>query len=277
MRIEWRYRRHVAANWQAVERDDFVSMCISRCGVAREARTISASHSSTENNMNTIRATGKRLASAAIACGALLSGAAHAQLDLQSLGASLLGGAQQQQAAPSQGLSQLLQSYVGANQQVLAGQSSLASAMGLSGAAGQAQQAAGLLGGGNALTPAALSQMGGAQQSVSQALGQAFASGGAHGPVDKQTFSNGLTSLGQGLTQYSQLQSGLGNLGGANPAALLQAGLDPQNRQAASYIAQSAPGQLQSLATTLSQAVQFAMSQGISIPSVATSALKLLP
>ncbi|KVV42710.1 hypothetical protein WK81_16390 [Burkholderia ubonensis] len=229
--------------------------------------------------MNRIRATGKRLAWAGAVCGVLLSGAAHAQLDLQSLGASLLGGGQQQ-AAPAQGaLGQLLQAYVGANQQVLAGQSSLASAMGLTGAAGQAQQAASLLGGGgNVLTPAALSQMGGAQQSVSQALGQAFATGGAaHGPVDKQAFSNGLASLGQGLTQYSQLQSGLGGLGSTNPAELLQAGLNPQNAQAASYIAQSAPGQLQSLAATLSQAVQFATSQGISVPSVATSALKLLP
>ncbi|KVW21470.1 hypothetical protein [Burkholderia ubonensis] len=229
--------------------------------------------------MNRIRATGKRLAWAGAVCGALLSGAAHAQLDLQSLGASLLGGGQQQ-AAPAQGaIGQLLQAYVGANQQVLAGQSSLASAMGLTGAAGQAQQAASLLGsGGNVLTPAALSQMGGAQQSVSQALGQAFATGGAaRGPVDKQVFSNGLASLGQGLTQYSQLQSGLGGLGSTNPAELLQAGLNPQNAQAASYIAQSTPGQLQSLAATLSQAVQFATSQGISVPSVATSALKLLP
>ncbi|KVG80941.1 hypothetical protein WJ36_16150 [Burkholderia ubonensis] len=229
--------------------------------------------------MNRIRATGKRLAWAGAVCGALLSGAAHAQLDLQSLGASLLGGGQQQ-AAPAQGaIGQLLQAYVGANQQVLAGQSSLASAMGLTGAAGQAQQAASLLGSsGNVLTPAALSQMGGAQQSVSQALGQAFATGGAaRGPVDKQAFSNGLASLGQGLTQYSQLQSGLGGLGSTNPAELLQAGLNPQNAQAASYIAQSAPGQLQSLAATLSQAVQFATSQGISVPSVATSALKLLP
>ncbi|KVC61455.1 hypothetical protein [Burkholderia stagnalis] len=238
--------------------------------------------------MNMIRATGKRIAQAGLVCGALLSGAAHAQLDLQSLGASLLGGGQQQAAAapaqgaaaPAQGaVAQLLQAYVGANQQVLTGQSSLASAMGLTGAAGQAQQAASLLGsGGNALTPAALSQMGGAQQSVSQALGQAFASGGGtHGPVDKQAFSNGLASLGQGLTQYSQLQSGLGGLGSTSPAALLQAGLNPQNMQAASYIAQSTPGQLQSLATTLSQAVQFATSQGISVPSVASSALKLLP
>ncbi|OMG72883.1 hypothetical protein [Burkholderia ubonensis] len=229
--------------------------------------------------MNRIRATGKRLAWAGAVCGALLSGAAHAQLDLQSLGASLLGGGQQQ-AAPAQGaLGQLLQAYVGANQQVLTGQSSLASAMGLTGAAGQAQQAASQLGGGgNVLTPAALSQMGGAQQSVSQALGQAFATGSAaHGPVDKQAFSNGLASLGQGLTQYSQLQSRLGGLGSTNPAELLQAGLNPQNAQAASYIAQSAPGQLQSLAATLSQAVQFATSQGISVPSVATSALKLLP
>ncbi|RQS68638.1 hypothetical protein DID96_18790 [Burkholderia sp. Bp8963] len=228
--------------------------------------------------MNRIRATGKHLAWAGIVCGALLSGAAHAQLDLQALGASLLGGGQQQTAPAQGGMAQLLQAYVGANQQVLTGQSSLASAMGLTGAAGQAQQAASLLGGGNALTPAALSQMGGAQQSVSQALGQAFANGGAsHGPIDKQAFSNGLASLGQGLTQYSQLQSGLGSLGSANPASLLQSGLNPQNVQAASYIAQSAPGQLQSLASTLSQAVQFATSQGISVPSAAASALKLLP
>ncbi|VWM19116.1 hypothetical protein [Burkholderia lata] len=212
--------------------------------------------------MKQIRATGRHLATAGIAFGILASGAAHAQLDLQSIGASLLGGGQQQAAPAQGGVAQLLQAYVGANQQVLTGQSSLASAMGLTGAAGQAQQAASQLTGGDALTPAALSQMGGAQQSVSQALGQAFASGGAtHGPIDKQAFSNGLASLGQGLTQYSQLQSGL----------------NPQNMQAASYIAQSAPGQLQSLTTTLSQAVQFATSQGISVPSVASSALKLLP
>ncbi|WP_269504523.1 hypothetical protein [Burkholderia sp. IMCC1007] len=230
--------------------------------------------------MKHIRATGKQLATAGIAFGILLgvNGSAHAQLDLQSIGSALLGGGQQQAAPAQGGVAQLMQAYVGANQQVLVGQSSLASAMGLTGAAGQAQQAAGLLAGGNALTPAALSQMGGAQQSVSQALGQAFASGGAtQGPVDKQAFSKGLASLGQGLTQYSQLQSGLGNLGSTSAASLLQSGLSPQNMQAASYIAQSAPGQLQSLAATLSQAVQFATSQGISVPSVASSALKLLP
>jgi hypothetical protein len=55
---------------------------------------------------------------------------------------------------------------------------------------------------------------------------------------------------------------------------LLQSGVNPQNAQAASYIAQSAPGQLQSLMSTLTQAVQFASSHGISVPSVASSALK---
>ncbi|OXH89452.1 hypothetical protein CA831_13850, partial [Burkholderia multivorans] len=109
--------------------------------------------------MKHIRAARRHLAFAGIAFGMLLSGAAHAQLDLQSIGSSLLGGGQQ--AAPAQGgVAQLLQAYVGANRQVLAGQSSLASAMGLSGAAGQAQQAASVLGNGDALTPAALSQMG---------------------------------------------------------------------------------------------------------------------
>ena len=77
--------------------------------------------------------------------------------------------------ASSGGISQLLQTYVGANQQVLSGQSSLASAMGLSSAAGQAQQAAGLLSGG---TPSVsqLTQVGSTQQSLSQTLTQAFAS-----------------------------------------------------------------------------------------------------
>ena len=213
--------------------------------------------------MKQIRATGRHLASACIAFGILASGTAHAQLDLQSIGASLLGGGQQQAAPTQGGVAQLLQAYVGANQQVLTGQSSLASAMGLTGAAGQAQQAASQLAGGNALTPAALSQMGGAQQSVSQALGRAFASGGAtHGPIDKQAFSNGLASLGQprSIRNCSRgRQSRFDERGVA-----VAVGLNPQNMQAASYIAQSAPGQLQSLATTLSQAVQFATSQGIS-------------
>ncbi|ONE27753.1 hypothetical protein AQ949_05380 [Burkholderia pseudomallei] len=173
---------------------------------------------------------------------------------------------------------------IACHQQVLAGQASLASAMGLTGAAGQAQHAAGLLtnGGTGALTPGALSQVGGAQQSVAQALTQAFASGGANGAasgagVDKAAFTRGLASLGEGVTQYSRLQSGLGKLGESNPASLLQSGLDPNNLKAASYIAQSAPNQFQSIGGTLGAAVQYAMSHGISVPSVASSALKLLP
>ncbi|KVE32623.1 hypothetical protein [Burkholderia sp. TSV86] len=235
--------------------------------------------------MKTIHRLAKRAALAGCAGAMLLAGnGAFAQLDLQNLGSSLLGGAgASQQQAGSTGVSQLLQSYAGANQQVLAGQASLASAMGLSGAAGQAQQAAGLLtqGGASALTPSALSRVGGAQQSVGQALTQAFASRGASGAagasVDKAAFTRGLTSLGEGLTQYSHLQSGLGGLSGENPASLLQAGLDPNNLKAASYIAQSAPGQLQSIGSTLGAAVRYATSHGIPVPDVASSALKLLP
>ncbi|AJY40162.1 hypothetical protein I6G56_23405 [Burkholderia humptydooensis] len=236
--------------------------------------------------MKTINRFARRAALVCCAGSVLASGAAFAQVDLQSLGASLLGGgaAQQASASGASGMAQVLQSYVGANQQVLAGQASLASAMGLTGAAGQAQHAAGLLtgGGASALTPGALSQVGGAQQSVAQALTQAFASGGASGAasgagVDKAAFTRGLASLGEGVTQYSQLQSGLGNLGASNPASLLQSGLDPNNLRAASYIAQNAPSQLQSIGGTLGAAVQYAMSHGISVPSVASSALKLLP
>lgn len=239
--------------------------------------------------MKTINRFVKRATLVCCASAALASGAAFAQVDLQSLGASLLGGGASQQASASgaAGMSQVLQSYVGANQQALAGQASLASAMGLAGAAGQAQHAAGLLtnGGTSVPTPGALSQVGGAQQSVAQALTQAFASGGTGGSsggasgagVDKAAFTRGLASLGEGITQYSQLQSGLGDLGASNPASLLQSGLDPNNLKAVSYIAQNAPSQLQSIGGTLSAAVQYAMSHGISVPPVASSALKLLP
>jgi len=210
--------------------------------------------------------------------GLFASGVSNAQLNLKQFG---IGGGDTSAdagAASSGGISQLLQTYVGANQQVLSGQSSLASAMGLSSAAGQAQQAAGLLSGG---TPSVsqLTQVGSTQQSLSQTLTQAFAGrvGGTGNatqtPVNKQAFTDGLASLGKGVSQYSSLQSGLGSIGQMNPASLLQAGMNPQTAQSASYIAQSAPGQLQSLMSTLSSAVQFATSNGISVPSIAKSAL----
>ncbi|PTQ93852.1 hypothetical protein C8K18_11530 [Paraburkholderia sp. GV068] len=212
--------------------------------------------------------------------GLFASGAANAQLNLKQFG---IGGgdssADAGAAASPGGLSQLLQTYVGANQQVLSGQSTLASAMGLSGAAGQAQQAAGLLSSGGTPSVSQLTQVGSTQQSLSQTLTQAFASraGGASGasqtPVNKQAFTDGLSSLAKGVSQYSSMQSGLGSIGQMNPSSLLQAGMNPQTMQSASYIAQSAPGQLQSLMSTLSSAVQFASSQGISVPSIARSAL----
>ncbi|HEY1997788.1 hypothetical protein [Paraburkholderia sp.] len=209
--------------------------------------------------------------------GLLASSGSYAQLNLSQFG---IGGGNQAAnggaAASSGGVSQLLQTYVGANQQVLSGQSSLASSMGLGSAAGQAQQAAGLLSGG---TPSVsqLTQVGNTQQSLSQTLTQAFAersSSSSAAPVNKQAFSDGLASLGKGVSQYSSLQSSLGSVGQMNPGSLLQSGLNPQTAQAASYVAQSAPGQLQSLMSTLSSAVQFATSHGISVPSIASSALK---
>jgi hypothetical protein len=209
--------------------------------------------------------------------GLLLASNAQAQLNLKQFGIGGGGDNAAAGGASSGSVSQLLQSYVGANQQVLSGQSSLASAMGMSSAAGQAQQAAGLLSGG---TPSVsqLTQVGSTQQSLSQKLTDAFtshASGGASAtPVNKEAFTEGLSSLGKGVSQYSSLQSGLGSLGQMSPTSMLQSGLNPQTAQSASYIAKSAPGQLQSLMSTLSSAVQFASSHGITVPSVATSALK---
>ncbi|WP_323121180.1 hypothetical protein [Burkholderia alba] len=209
----------------------------------------------------------------------LASSVVHAQLDGTDRAASQpAGGAGPAAVAPS-GASPLLRVYLDANRRVLAGQSSLASALGLAGAAGQARQAGSVLAGGaGALTPAALSQVGGAQQSVAQALAQAFASGGAGlAPIDPAGFSEGLVSLGQGVVEYAQLRSGLDHPDGANPPPpSSQTRLDPGNPSAASFIARNARNELLSIGSTLRLAVRFAVSHGMAVPPVATSALELL-
>ncbi|WP_250514717.1 hypothetical protein [Caballeronia sp. INDeC2] len=221
--------------------------------------------------------------SAGIAFALIAPAASYAQLNLQQFGfgsgkADVAAGANG--AAQPSALNSLVQGYLGANQQVLSGQSNLASAMGMSSVASQAQSAAGLLsgasGGSGVPSTSVLSQLGGTQQSVSQSLMQAL-SNGATPPAtaaSKQSFSDGLASLGQGVKQYAGLQSNLGSVTNSmNMSSLLQAGSNPATAQAASYIAQSAPGQLQSLVQTLTQAVQYAKTNGISVPSVASSAL----
>jgi hypothetical protein len=221
--------------------------------------------------------------SAGIAFALIAPAASYAQLNLQQFG---FGSGKADVAAGANGATQpsalnsLVQGYLGANQQVLSGQSTLASAMGMSSVASQAQSAAGVLsgasGGSGVPSTSVLSQLGGTQQSVSQSLMQAFTSGSTPPPTaaSKQSFSDGLASLGQGVKQYAGLQSDLGSVTNSmNMSSLLQAGSNPATAQAASYIAQSAPGQLQSLVQTLSQAVQYAKTNGISVPSVASAAL----
>ena len=73
-----------------------------------------------------------------VSAGLLVSGATHAQLNLQQFGIGGGNSSNSAAATSSGGVTQLLQSYVGANQQVLSGQSSLASAMGLGSAADKA-------------------------------------------------------------------------------------------------------------------------------------------
>ncbi|BBP98053.1 hypothetical protein BSFA1_31820 [Burkholderia sp. SFA1] len=230
-----------------------------------------------------IRHSHRALLSAGIAIALIAPAASYAQINLQQFG---FGSDKSEAAAGANGaaqpsaLSSLVQNYLGANQQVLSGQSSLASAMGMSSVASQAQSAAGLLqgasGGSGVPSASVLSQLGGTQQSVSQSLMQAFA-GGSTAPAtatSKKTFTDGLASLGQGVKQYAGLQSDLGSVSNSmNMSSLLQAGSNPATAQAATYIAQSAPGQLQSLVQTLTQAVQYAKTNGISVPSIATSAL----
>ncbi|NIF90433.1 hypothetical protein [Burkholderia sp. Cy-637] len=154
--------------------------------------------------------------------------------------------------------------YVDANRRVLAGQADLAVAMGLSGAAGQAASAAGTLGDGSdasRVSSSTLAEIGGAQQSIALALSQAFASASSASalPVDRDSFSSGLASLGEGLQRFEGLPSGAQ---AAAPDA------------ASSRFAEHAPDQIDAAAATLNDAVRYASVHGIEVPPVATLALR---
>ncbi|WP_186017120.1 hypothetical protein [Burkholderia gladioli] len=154
--------------------------------------------------------------------------------------------------------------YVDANRRVLAGQADLAVAMGLSGAAGQAASAAGTLGDdsdASRVSNSTLAEIGGAQQSIALALSQAFASASSASalPVDRDSFSSGLASLGEGLQRFEGLPSGA-------QAAVPDA--------ASSRFAEHAPDQIDAAAATLNDAVRYASVHGIEVPPVATLALR---
>lgn len=153
--------------------------------------------------------------------------------------------------------------YVDANRRVLAGQADLAAAMGLAGAAGQAASAVGTLGADDRaaehVSAAALTQIGGAQQSVALALSQAFASAPQAG-IDRDAFRTGLASLGEGLQRFEALPQGEGH------AQALDA--------AASRFAEHAPDQIDAATATLHDAVHYAAAHGIDVPPVATLALR---
>ncbi|WP_186125193.1 hypothetical protein [Burkholderia gladioli] len=154
--------------------------------------------------------------------------------------------------------------YVDANRRVLAGQADLAIAMGLSGAAGQAASAAGTLGDdsdASRVSNSTLAEIGGAQQSIALALSQAFASASSASalPVDRDSFSSGLASLGEGLQRFEGLPSGAQ---AAAPDA------------ASSRFAEHAPDQIDAAAATLNDAVRYASVHGIEVPPVATLALR---
>ncbi|WP_246794170.1 hypothetical protein [Burkholderia perseverans] len=166
-------------------------------------------------------------------------------------------------SSPAPAASSDWHAYLDANRRVLAGQADLAAAMGLTGAAGQAANAAGTLGDDDVaashVSNTLLSQIGGAQQSIALALSQAFAST-AGAPLDREAFRTGLTSLGEGLQRFEGLRRG-----GPAPASL---------DAASSSIAGHAPDQIDAAASTLSDAVRYASLHGIDVPPVATSALR---
>ncbi len=197
--------------------------------------------------------------SVALAAGMLAGGAAGAQTP----GASVAGA---RQAAPD--AQAALRAYLDANHLLFAGQADLARALGLTGAAAQAQQAAGSLdAGGWPPAPAALARAGGAQQSVALALSQAFASDDASpAPADAAAFGEGLTLLARGVDGLAPLQAGLD-----------AAASSERNARALAVAARNAPDQRDTGVATLRDAIRFATRHGIAVPASAAATLARTP
>jgi hypothetical protein len=195
----------------------------------------------------------------AFAAGLSAGGAAGAQ----TAGASVTA---IPQAAPD--AQAALRAYLDANRLLFDGQSDLARALGLTGAAAQAHQAAGALDAASwPPASAVLSRAGGAQQSVALALSQAFANDGAGpAPADAAAFREGLTLLARGVDGLASLQPDL------DAAASRE-----RKAHALAVAARNAPDQRDTGVATLRDAVRFAARHGIAVPAGASATLGRMP
>ncbi|WP_083338772.1 hypothetical protein [Chromobacterium sphagni] len=164
---------------------------------------------------------------------------------------------------------QLVESYTGANKQVLMAQSLMASALGAKDAAALAKAEA------DALTSGAtkdnLSKADSVQSDVSKIISERQKNAGsAMDAESKKTYADGLASLGKGMLKYTKMANQFSGFKNALAAA---SPLDLPKLSSGAYIVTSLPSNSKNLYEALKQAVSFAKSNDIPVPKDATSAL----
>ncbi|AXE30172.1 hypothetical protein DK842_09800 [Chromobacterium phragmitis] len=175
-----------------------------------------------------------------------------------SSGADLVG--QQQQ---------LVESYTGANKQVLMAQSLMASALGAKDAAALAKAEAEALTSG--ATKDSLSKADSAQSAVAKAISEQQKSAGTELDAEaKKAYAEGLGSLAKGVLKYTKMAN---QLSGFKDALASASPLDLPKLSSGAYIVTNLPGNSKNLYEALKQAVSFAKSHDIPVPKDATQAL----
>lgn len=167
---------------------------------------------------------------------------------------------------------QLVKQYVSAGRSVLDGNAQMADAVGLADEAAAARAAAASLTDG--ATQGALSDANKSSSEVSDKVAELFKNSDKQldGPA-KAKFAGGILSLAQGLGKYigmrgtfDSFQKGLSS---ASPMMLPQL-------QSGAYIVTSFPSSVKNLSSALSNAVSYARSHDIKVPSDATDVLTKL-
>ena len=163
----------------------------------------------------------------------------------------------------------LVKSYVGANKDVLMSQSKLLEALGLKDKAAAARATADSLGDG--ATKGNLQDADKAQSDDSKALAEALkAPAGKMDDQSKKTYTQGLILLASGMTKYTGMRKDIDSFkSGLSGASIMET----PKLQTGAYVVTSFPGNLQNLTETMKNAVAFAKSNGIEVPSEATAVI----
>lgn len=166
---------------------------------------------------------------------------------------------------------QLVKQYVSAGKSVLDGNSKMAEAVGLAKDAAAARASSDSLSEG--ATKSALSDADKTSSDTSKAVAEALKNSSGLDAPAKVKFVSGIVSLAQGLSKYVGMTSLFGSFtqGLSNVSPLMLPKL-----QSGAYIVSTTPASIKNLSSALSNAISYAKSHDIAVPTDATDALSKL-